>query len=235
VNGGEEFTLLDACVKTLNAVNDVSALSAFTLVLGALVQSDDTWAAATYSTANLSEWHAESGISLSHPQDGALQIQLQWRRPEKHEVELDDAGVTFETTVSSPGTRHAADWSIETAQVMHVKPTRPMTIAELHRRYAQPLRALTTFISDRPDSMTVEAVRDADAGREAEIWRHADRTEIRPWRVPGHGGYLCQASELPNYARSMRDWWNLHEKTWPALGVFAEHISQGPTCTLRAG
>jgi hypothetical protein len=229
VNGGEEFTLLDARVRSLTAFDEVSGMSGYTLALGALVEPADPWSRATYSTANLSEWDGESGISVTSPQEGPVAVRLEWRAPEKRIVELGDAVLTFATTMSSSGNRHAADWAIRTTHEMHVDPSEPRTIDALHRDFAQPLRALATFVSDRPDSLIRELVRDKEGQRTAEVWRCGPQVAIRPWSVPGHGRYVCSASQLPEFADAIRRWWTLHEKAWPALGVFAQHVTEGST------
>jgi hypothetical protein len=38
---------------------------------------------------------------------------------------------------------------------------------------------------------------------------------------------LFEAADLPDFARALRRWWRLYEKTWPALGIFADHVREG--------
>jgi hypothetical protein len=38
---------------------------------------------------------------------------------------------------------------------------------------------------------------------------------------------LFDAADLSNFSKSVRTWWELHEAAWPALDLFAEHLSHG--------
>jgi hypothetical protein len=38
---------------------------------------------------------------------------------------------------------------------------------------------------------------------------------------------LFDAFDLADFSRSLRRWWRLADKTWPALGIFADHVSEG--------
>jgi len=49
----------------------------------------------------------------------------------------------------------------------------------------------------------------------------------REWRPTD--GYLFHADTLQDFDAAIKRWWVLHEEVWPALGVFASHITEGNT------
>jgi hypothetical protein len=157
----------------------------------------------------------------------ALHLRLDWESPPADKVELNGDQLTFTTSMSSTGTAYAPDWSVTTWQTLIVDPAAPLTIAEFHRRFGEPLRALATVASDRPDSLTNETMIDPQTGRSYEVWREGPQVAPRPWRP--NDGYLFQAHDLPDFAAGIRAWWKLHEQIYPALGVFAQHIEDGNT------
>lgn len=210
-----------------------------TLVLGGLVLESDLWPDAIYSTAHLSEWRADTGLTYARRKRPSwkriarqeslepLQIEVGW--PTRDEVELAGAEVAFAGRVDT-SVGYSASWSASTWQVMEVTPSAPATMTDLFRRFAEPLLALTSFVADRPDGLTQEILVDRDARRRVEVWRAGPVVEPRKWGRSGRG-YLFDAAELADYAGSIELWWDLHESAWPALGVYAESIGHGLTYT----
>ena len=202
-------------------------LGAYTLALGAHTDKLERWPAAKYSTANLTEWFGESGIDVSYPNTDSVFIQLRFKAPERRELTVGAGKLTFGAEIDTPGATYAADWSISTWQTMQATPNEPSTVDELAQRFAYPLRALTSFVSDRPDSMTVEHLINTDSRREALLWRVAPRTEVRPWRAVSD--YLFRVSDIDDFTNLIQAWWTLYEEVDPALGYFAQHINDGST------
>ena len=227
VNGGEECTMLDARVTGLSADDRITNLGAFTFALRAHTDNLECWPEARYSTANLTEWFGESGIDVSYPDTGDVSIRLHYRAPACREATVNGGKLAFGSDVDTPGVVYSADWSISTRRTMRVVPNEASTVDELSRRFAHPLRALTSFVSDRPDSMTIEHLTNAEAQREVLIWRVAPRTEARQWRAASD--YLFRAPDIHDFARLIRTWWELYEEVHPALGYFAQHINDGST------
>jgi hypothetical protein len=169
-------------------------LGAFTLALGAHTDNLERWPSAKYSTANLTEWFGESGINVSYPVTEDVFIRLHYQAPSRREVIVDAGTLAFVSKHDTPGVIYAADWSISTWQTMRAVPNDPGTVGELSRRFAHPLRALISFVSDRPDSLMIEHLSNAEARREALIWRVAARTDVRPWRAVSDYLSACPTS-----------------------------------------
>lgn len=227
VNGGEEYTLLDARVNGMSADSRLAQLGAYTLALGAHTDNAERWPAAEYATANLTEWFGASGIDVTYPDTPDMWLRLHYKRPARREVTVDAGKLVFGSNMKTSGSRHEADWSISTWQTMWVVPTEPCDVDELSRRFAHPLRALTTFVSDRPDSMTIERLVNTELRREALIWRVAARTDVRPWQLISD--YLFRVADIENFTSLIQSWWELYEKVDPALGYFAQHVNDGST------
>jgi hypothetical protein len=225
---GYRVSLLDAWVNRLNVMDIVASLHASTIAVGDHCTSETSWNRAVYSTANLSEWRRDTGIVPSHSKSrrAKYHTHLRWRIPTADKVELPDAVVRFGGEMSSTGVAFAPDWTIRTWQTLAVDPKNAMTVAELYRRYAEPLMAFTTFVSDRPDALNQEVVIDTGAGLRVRVLRQRQQqVEPRDWR-PDHA-YLFPVEVLDDYATSIRRWWELYEQVWPALGLFASHINEG--------
>jgi hypothetical protein len=227
VNGGEEYTMLDARVNGMSADGRIAKLGAYTLALGAHTDNAECWPAAEYSTANLTEWFGESGIDVTYPDTQDVFIRLHYKAPARRAVTVDPGKLAFGSNVKTPGRGYAADWSISTWQTMWVVPNDPSEVEELSRRFAHPLRALTSFVSDRPDSVTIERLVNTELRREALIWRVAPRTEVRPWQVISD--YLFRVGDIEDFTSLIQIWWALYEKVDPALGYFAQHVNDGST------
>jgi hypothetical protein len=118
------------------------------------------------------------------------------------------------------------DLTITTAQSTVVDPSSPLPAGDLLRRFGAPLLALTSFASDKPDGITQEAYFDAEAEEGVEVWRQGRVvTQPRVWN-PARG-CLFDAADLTNFGKSVMTWWELHQAVWPALDLFAEHLSYG--------
>jgi hypothetical protein len=81
--------------------------------------------------------------------------------------------------------------------------------------------------ADRPDSLTHETLRNPESNRHVVVMRQGPVVTPREWR-PTHG-YLFHAEALEDFGLAIKRWWELHEEVWPALGVFASHITEGNT------
>ncbi len=226
VSGGGELTLLDTRVRGMTAEGRISVLGAYTLVLGGHVHADDTWPLAQYSTANLSEWRADSGIQRVSSKRPPPLPRVTWKRPPNDIVPVADGELRFAGTMTSTSAKHTADWSMHTWQVMAVRPAEALTIGELHRRFAQPLLGFLVFASDRPDALTEELLTNSEKTRSVAVWRVGRRVEPREWELPPKDAFLFHAQDLANYAKAIATWWALHEDVWPALGIFAEHVCE---------
>ena len=62
---GVELSFLDAWVGQISAGEQVLRLHASTLAIGALTNTQERWTRAICSTANLSEWQPENGLTFS--------------------------------------------------------------------------------------------------------------------------------------------------------------------------
>lgn len=233
-----DVTLLGAWTQGVSLGDVVKRVLAPTLAVGAWVQEDDRWPDAIYSTAHLSEWRSDSGLRYSRARPlwkrltrrkslGALRIEV--GRATRDEFELAGAKVAFagrtETSVA-----HSPDWSVATSQELQVTPAQPATMAELRQRFAEPLWSLTSFVADRPDSVTREILIDRGTRTRVEVWRAGAVVEPREWRGDAEG-YLFDAAFLADFPASIMRWWALHDAAWPALGVYAESIGHSRTYT----
>lgn len=225
VNESEEYTMLDARVNGMSGDGRIAKLGAYTLALGAHTDGAERWPAAEYSTANLTEWFGESGIDITYPDTEDVFVRLQYKAPARREVGVAAGKLRFGPNMKTTGSRHEADWSISTWQTVWVVPNEPSEAEEISRRFAHPLRALTSFVSDRPDSVTLERLVNAELQREVLIWRVAPQMEVRPWRLISD--YLFRVADVEDFESLIQTWWALYEKIDPALGYFAQHINDG--------
>ena len=227
INENEEYTLLDARVNGMSGDNRIAKLGAYTLALGTHTDNSERWPAAWYSTANLTEWFSDSGLAIAHPETPDVFMRLEYTPPARRKVALPAGNLDFCPNMKTTGSRYEASFSISTWQTMGVVPNEPGEIDELNRRFAHPLRALTSFVSDRPDSVTIEHLVNTESQREALIWRVAPQTEVRPWRIIPD--YLFRVADIEDFPTLIQTWWALYEKVDPALGYFAQHINDGST------
>lgn len=221
---GDEVSLLDAWVNQING-NEITRLHASTLTIGALTTPDDRWSRAIYVTANLGEWYRNSGLAYSGPTKQRPRLQrVDFDPPETEEVALPRATVRLGISARAV-VDYAPDWKIETWGEFAVFPKRRFTLDQAHHDYAQPLLAFTHFALDRPDSLNQEILVGETVRKRIEVLREG-RVITPAWKgTPGH--YLFQRPDLPDLFRGLRRWWSLHRQTKPALGLFADHISDG--------
>src|SRR5438045_5594178 len=85
---GDPVTLLDAWVKRASFTRPV-VLHSGTLALGAQIDGERRWPRVIYSTANLSEWRADTGLKFSYPnrRKRPRHIRMDWQPPTNDEVE----------------------------------------------------------------------------------------------------------------------------------------------------
>lgn len=226
-SAGEELTLLDAWVTRVELGDRIARLHCPTVAVGALTLPEVRWPRAIYSTSNLSEWRAETGLHSRFERNGsATRLRVEVKRLPIEKIELPRASLSLEVRADT-AVGYAPDWSVETWLDFAVNPKRKFTLDTAHRDYAQPLLSFTHFASDRPDSLTREVLLDPDSRSRIEVLRQGRLFEPRPWR-PGPGnGYLFQSPDVPDLGRAIRRWWKLHLLVRPALGLFAEHIAAG--------
>jgi ApeA N-terminal domain 1 len=222
---GDEISLLDAWVNQISMGKEITRLHASTLAIGALTTSDERWLRAIYATANLGEWYRENGLAHSGPTRRRPRLhRVDFDPPEIEEVKLPRAttrlGISAHTVVA-----YSPDWKIETWGEFAVFPNRRFTLDQAHHNYAQPLLAFTHFALDRPDSLTREILVGETVRRRIEVLRQGK--VIAPAWKPGPDHHLFQRPDLPDLSRGLRRWWALHRKTQPALGLFADHVSDG--------
>lgn len=223
---GDHFTLPDAWINKLAMFDGPKGLFSSTLALGEFTTPDERWPAASFSTGHLAEWRDDTGLSYSRPRrspDGTFRVE--WSPPQKIELRLPGAQVTFTGRVDSKVSNEPS-WSIDTDQTMAVRVRRQVTAEQFHDRFANPLVSLTCLVSDRPDTLTREVYFDRDRRRRIEMVRSGHEFRPRPWR-PIDDVFLFAASDLKDFSRAIRKWWRLHEDTNPALGLFADHVREG--------
>ncbi|ADB50438.1 HEPN domain-containing protein [Conexibacter woesei] len=223
---GVQVSLLHTWVKRTTMATQVIALQSSTLALGEHMDHGTCWPQAIYSTANLSEWRRDTGLTYSRPAPKVRpkHVRVEWQPPSLDDVKVRGARMTFGGE-SHYSVAYAADWSIATWQDLVVNPEQPITLADGWRRFASPLLNLMSFASDRPDCIGREILVDPERNRRVEIWRQGRTVLPREWELIG--GYLFHAEDLSDYASAIDMWWTLDEKLRPALGLFADHINHG--------
>lgn len=227
-SGGEPITFLDSMVTQTALVTLITRIHSTTIAIGSLISPQTRWPRAIYSTVNLSEWRAQTGLEYSRPDKRRRgdHLRVNWGRPAPQEIALPRASLSF---VSSADTSigYAADWAIKTWLALAVEPKRKFTFNGAYRDYAVPLLAFTHFVSDRPDSISLELLVNPETGTEVEVLRQAKHVAAREWILGPRDGYLFHSDDVPDLERAMRRWWMLYRQAWPALGLFGEHIAEG--------
>jgi hypothetical protein len=106
---GGDLSLLGAWVKHATPTNEATSVSASTLALGDHIDPDMRWSQVIYSTANLSEWRRDTGLShkLPAPRTGPARFRVDWRPPSRDQVRVPGGALIFygtrnEDTLSSP-------------------------------------------------------------------------------------------------------------------------------------
>lgn len=222
----EEISLLGAWVKRIEIGDRISRLHSSTVAIGALTTPDERWPQILYSTANLSEWRHENGLSYSDPTPRKPRhMRVDFDAPPTEAVQIPSASLSFEVK-GDTAWAYAPDWSIRTWLDFIVRPNRSRTLDQAHHDFAQPLLAFMHFASDRPDSLTREVLWNLDARRRIEVLREGKRVTPREWR-PSQHRYLFQRDDLPDLSKAIRRWWKLHRQVQPSLGLFADHLSHG--------
>lgn len=218
-----DVTLLSCLVRRVAMMDEVTAVSSNTLALGEHVDRETRWPRAIYSTANLSEWRADTGLTYSRParktRPGHFRVDS--RPPTRDGVTVPGARLTFggrRDTASD----YSADWSIKTWQELVVDADEPLTLAEAWRRFASPLLSLMSFAADRPEGIVREVLVDGRA--RIEVWRAGATVRPPEWDLRA---FLFHADDLVDYAAAIQTWWALDEQLRPALELFAEHINYG--------
>lgn len=224
--GNEEITLLGAWVNQIQLGDQISRLHSSTVAIGGLTSPDERWPQITYSTANLSEWRHENGLSYSGPtRRKPRHMRVDFDAPQTEAVQIPSATFNFEVK-GDTAWAYAPDWSIRTWLDFIVRPNRARTLDQAHHDFAQPLLAFMHFASDRPDSLSREVLWNLDARRRIEVLREGKRVTPREWR-PSQHRYLFQRDDLPDLSKAIRRWWKLHRQVQPSLGLFADHLSHG--------
>lgn len=230
---GGILTLLGAWTKRISMGRVVEVVRSSTLALGEFTSDEALWTRAIYSTANQAEWRLDTGLYSEWPDPDLANesppdrprpvLQVGVSRPTRDEVALPNAALAFdgETSVAE----HGSEWSIATGQVLIVDPREAMTMRDLHREFAQPLTALTSFAADYPDGLTREVLRNLDDGQRVDVWRMDSRRRKREWQDGDR--FLFTADLLDDYPDAIQRWWRLYDETWPAIGVFGDHIAEG--------
>lgn len=226
IEGTDRVTLLYSGVREISLINRTTALSSTTLAWGAHLTRETRWSRAVYETASLSGWIADSGLKVQRSKSGRS-FGMLFSAPPRRDLNLPRAEAWFTAEPDADPVGYRPDWSIRSRQVLVVNVSRRARVEDLHDRYAIPLICLTSFASDRPDSVISEVVLNLDSGEQAEIWRQGPRHEPEPWHPTR--GYLFRADDLPRLRAGLARWWRLHAETAPALGLFADHINLGST------
>jgi hypothetical protein len=216
-----EITLLWAWPKTWTAEQRAYRFSSAGLALGSHTDSERRWPMVIYSTAYLSEWRRDTGLSFSHSgsPSGKDRLDVVEVRPAATDVvQLPTALLRFGGTANW-SVSYAPVWSVLTRQDMVVQPNRPRTIGQFRRDFGEPLAALTAFMAASRDGFIREVLRDPGSGERVEIW-HTDQPEQpREWLTKTR--LLFHADELPDFERAIRRWWKTMQLTWPAISVFS--------------
>lgn len=222
---GGDLSVLGAWVKRQTPTDDATAVSASMLALGDHIDPDMRWPRVVYSTANLSEWCRDTGLSssLPAPRTRPNHFRVDWRPPARRQVDIPGARLTFYGTRDT-SVGYSADWHIATFWEVAARPDAPITPDEAWRDVAIPLLSFMSFASDRPDGVVQEIFVDPDRRSRFEVWRLGQTIRPREWRAVD--GYLFHADELADYDGAVQAWWALEQQLRPALGMFAEHIRE---------
>jgi hypothetical protein len=227
VEGGHPFTILDARVNRIAMFDQARRLHAMTLALGAHLDLKTTWSSASLGTAHLPEWVGDTGLRADrdHDDEGQLQrMSYEWTPPPSHTVERPEAQLMF-APVMHTTLNHGPDRQIATSTRLHVRPTKPLTLAQYERAYARPLLAFCTLAADRPDAIVYESISDA-ARREHVVVLRAGRTvEPREWRPDNR--FLFRAEQIDDVARIFGRWMDLWDEANVEIATFVDAISEG--------
>lgn len=225
---GSDVTLLKARVKTFALFNVAQTITSSGIALGEQTSLDERWPRASFGTHNLYPWRDSRGLKVSRPNRRARpdHLRYDWQPPPQDEVRVKGATLTFTTQMRPDAGSEKPSWSISTEQRVVVTPDRRFTFEQAARRYAIPLVSLTSFAANKPDAITHEAYWDLETRRRIEVWQMGREGQTPSWR-PGRDRLLVAAHELRDFAKAIRRWWRLHEKVWPALGIYGDYVGYG--------
>ena len=226
-----EVSMLSCLVRRRDSFRqEVLAVNSPGLAVGEITTLKERWSRAVFATHNLDHWRPHTGMAFSYPNRRARphHFRMDWQPPASDRFPVKGAVLNFGTDFDGPITRDTPTWHVETHQTVGVEPLKPFTIEQARRSYGLPLLALTAFAVNRPDAVTKEVYLDRERRRRAEVWWSGEQRNLSAWR-PGRDRVLFYADELPDFTRSVRRWWRMHEKVWPALGTFGDHILEGST------
>lgn len=226
-DGGHALTLLDARVSSLALGDQVTALRASTLALGAHCDRETTWSCATYMTAHLHEWLGDSGLrrdSVFGERGQTQRLTYEWEPPPSYTVDLDDARVTIGPAMEADFGQ-IADWRVRTGTQLAARPAVPATLGALERRFSRPLLAFSVLAADRPDAITMEAVSDRERRERAVILRMGRTVTPRDWRPDGR--FLFRAEQIADVSEIYGRWLALWEQAAPEIATFIDAITEG--------
>lgn len=224
---GSEVTLLSARVQQLALGNLAQRITSSGLAIGELTDPGERWPNAAFTTQNLYPWRDQRGLKVSRPNIRARpdHLRFDWQPPSSNEVNVKGA-LSFGTGMIPQAGAEMPTWSMMSIQRVGVRPSQPLTMTQMERRYAIPLLALTGFGANKPDAITYEAYWNADRRRRVELWWMGRTAGTTQWR-PGKDKLLVDAADLVDFSKAIRRWWRLHEKVWPALGIFGDYVGHG--------
>lgn len=226
---GGEISMLSCWVQRRDPLRQaVVAVMSPGMAVGGLTTPRERWARAVFATHNLDHWRPYTGLKFSRPnrRRRPRHCRMDWQPPQADRLRVKGAALTFATDLHAPVVLDAPTWQVETHQSVAVEPLKPFTMQQAERYYAVPLLTLTAFAVNRPDALTKEVYLDRDKRRRVEVWWSGRRRNLSAWR-PGRDRVLFRADDFADFAKSVRRWWRLHEKVWPALGTFGDHIVEG--------
>lgn len=223
---GTLVSLRAARIRSTSLWDGLQCFRSSSVALGAHVNWAQPWTCAVYETANLFGWRNLDGLAFSFGKDQPNRLEWEPLKPDTVTL-ADGTSLSFESRMPTGAlTRPQRQWSIEQRQVLRVTPPRPMTVDELRRRYAQPLRALIITSGDRPDELVSENIGDVGDPRSWFEVRNYGTTLVERKSGPG-SRFLTRADTLPSFEYAIKTWWELYETTFPALGLFASHVNDG--------
>jgi hypothetical protein len=225
---GDDVTIPRALINHRSLLPDEpkSAISA-TLIVGEHTTAAERWPRASFTTYNLYPWRDAPGFAFSYPNKRVRpdHMRVDWQ-PQVEKVDVRGARLRFVTAPGITLRMQHPSLGFNTEQRMQVLARRPLTVRHAERNYGHPLAALTSFGVNNPDGMVREVFWNPSEGRRIEVWHSGETRTCRPWR-PGTDRMLFEAVDLSDFARALRRWWRLFEKTWPALGIFGDHVREG--------
>ena len=228
VEGGYPFSVLYADVSRVELGNRARRLHATTLGLGAHFDRDTKWTSAAYGTAHLHEWFGDTGLRITDwecdERGQTRRFAHEWTPPEAHVVELADARLTIGPVMETQAA-FSAEQRVMTDTQLGVRPTEPLSIEQLERRYARPLLAFCTLAADQPDAICYESVSHADRKQRAVILRAGRVVRPRPWEPDAR--FLFRAEQIDDVVGVYRRWMELWREASAEIATFVDALSEG--------